>query len=82
MLLYFFYFYFPYCSYILHANKERVQGRAGTPVSSQRLGAGRVTDNCLSVGQLSPVAHTLYMYHTITILQVLRARGKPLLQGV
>ena len=74
------FFHSPYCFYILHADKEREQGRGGTLVSSQRLGEGRLTDNCLSAGQLSPVAHILYMYNTITLLQFLRARGKPLLR--
>ena len=76
----FFYFYHPYGPYILHADKEREHGRAGTPVSSQRLGEGRVTDNSSSVGQLSPVAHIIHMYNSIVLLQVLRAREKPLLQ--
>ena len=39
-----------------------------------------VTDNSSSVGQLSPVAHIIHMYNSIVLLQVLRARGKPLLQ--
>ena len=39
-----------------------------------------MTDNSSSVGQLSPVAHIIHMYNSIVLLQVLRARGKPLLQ--
>ena len=40
-----------------------------------------VTVNSSSVGQLSPVAHIIHMYNSIVLLQVLRARGKPLLQS-
>ena len=57
----------------------REQGQAGTPISSQRLGEGRVTDNG-SVGQLSLPSPISDMYNIIAMIQVPRARPKPLIQ--
>ena len=37
-------------------------------------------DNFSSVGQVSPVVQVIYMYNSLALLQVPKARGKPLLQ--